>query len=73
MTHKERLEKIQKVHLERIKQNEFYTASFIHVDWLVEQVEKAQRYEKALKEIASREGDFYEDELALIAKEALES
>lgn len=47
MTNKERLEKIKKVHLERIKQNEFYTASFIHVEWLLEQAEKIERYENA--------------------------
>ena len=37
------------------------------------QMNKIERYEKALKEIASREGDYYEDELASIAKGALKS
>jgi hypothetical protein len=36
-------------------------------DWL----RKLQRYEKALKEISLYEGDFYGDEFAAIAKEAL--
>ncbi|WP_416149482.1 hypothetical protein ACM26V_00335 [Salipaludibacillus sp. HK11] len=33
--------------------------------------EKLIRYEKALKEIALRKGDFYEDEVASIAEEAI--
>jgi hypothetical protein len=50
VSQKERLEKIKEVHLERIKQNEFYTASFIHVDWLIEQAEKVEELEKRAKE-----------------------
>lgn len=48
---------------------------FTHLDlkWLMEQAEKVERYEKALKEIASRKGDFYEDEVASIAEEAINS
>lgn len=34
--------------------------------------ERVGRYEDALKDIASHEGDYYEDEVACIAKEALE-
>lgn len=51
MINKERLEKIKKVHLERIKQNELYTASFIHVDWLIEQAEKVESLEKRNKDL----------------------
>ncbi|WP_026572489.1 hypothetical protein [Bacillus sp. UNC438CL73TsuS30] len=54
MTGNERLEKIKEVHLERIKQNELYTASFIHVDWLIEQAEKVERYEAVLKRIVKQ-------------------
>lgn len=48
----ERLEKIKEVHQERIKQNEFYTASFLHVDFLIKQAEKVEVLEKRLKELA---------------------
>lgn len=48
MTNKERLEKIKVIHEERIKQNEFYTASFLHVEWLIEQAEKVEQLERKL-------------------------
>jgi hypothetical protein len=41
--------------------------------WLLEQAEKVKKYEIALKEIASRKGDYYEDEVATIAQEALDN
>ena len=54
MTNKELIEKIKKHHEERLRQNEFYTASFIHVDWLLEKIEELEkqvkRYEEAFKE-----------------------
>jgi len=50
------------------------------IEWLIEQAEKAERYEKALREIANEqevgEGDFNADDVAnnliATAKEALE-
>lgn len=50
-TEKERLEKIKGVHLERIKQNEFYTSSFIHVGWLIEQAEKVGKLEETIERL----------------------
>lgn len=50
MTNKERLEKIKKVHSERIKQNELYTADFTQVEWLIEQAEKVETLEVLLKQ-----------------------
>lgn len=47
-----------------------------HFDWLVEQAEKAERYEQALKEIAWSDADSSCNELAMayevIAEQALE-
>jgi hypothetical protein len=74
MTNKEWLEKVKKVHLERIKQNEFYTASFLHVERLIEQAEKIERYEEALKDIMelSMRGSMNEFAYGQLAKQALE-
>ena len=37
-----RLGTIRDVHEKRIKQNEFYSARFLDVEWLIEQAERAQ-------------------------------
>lgn len=39
---KERLERIKEVHQERIKEDEFYTARFLDVEWLIEQVQELE-------------------------------
>ena len=77
MTGKERLERIIQM------QYDGYTIWDMSEDdlvWLIEQAEKAERYEKALREIANEqevgEGDFNADDVAnnliATAKEALE-
>ena len=77
MTDKERLERIIQM------QYDGYTIWDMSEDdlvWLIEQAEKAERYEKALREIANEqevgEGDFNADDIAnnliATAKEALE-
>ena len=77
MTDKERLERIIQM------QYDGYTIWDMSEDdlvWLIEQAEKAERYEKALREIANEqevgEGDFNADDVAnnliATAKEALE-
>ena len=77
MTDKERLERIIQM------QYDGYTIWDMSEDdlvWLIEQAEKAERYEKALREIANEqevgEGDFNADDVAnnliATAKDALE-
>jgi len=83
MNDKELLQKIKNV---RTAVKEIYgnvntiTYPIYMVDWLIEQAKKAERYEKALREIANEqevgEGDFNADDVAnnliATAKEALE-
>lgn len=84
LSDKERLQMIKGIQ-KRIKecQEKGQNVSNLHsdyVDWLIEQAEKAERYEKALREIASEqeigEGYFNADHIAnnliATAKEALE-
>jgi hypothetical protein len=79
MDTKERLREIKGyVELNTIKnadgdEIEFYAVKAVDFEWLIEQVEKAERYEKALKEIQEL-SSYYTDDASInaIAKQALE-